>query len=178
MVVEKKAILREKRISDAANDYNWRCDPELTRYDGVMPLTMSREEFTLYYAWDLQSGGRLRHWYAIDTLGGKHIGNCMYYNVEDDGEQAMLGIMIGDREYWGKGYGTDAVDTLVSYIFQRTSVDKICLDTLEWNIRAQRCFQKCGFVTCGRVSKRGHDFLVMELRRSWLKPVEDNSEQC
>jgi len=171
----QKVVLREKRISDAANDYAWRCDADLTRLDAVSPITMSYREYMAYYADELQSTNRKRRRFAIDSLDdGKHIGNCMYYDIDKGRRQAELGIMIGEREYWGKGYGTDAVTTLVCHIFKETNIDRIYLNTLEWNVRAQRCFEKCGFIACGRVTRRGNDFMVMELHRSWLKSIEDN----
>jgi RimJ/RimL family protein N-acetyltransferase len=175
LIAGEKVILREKRVSDVENDYAWRCDPELARYDGILPLKMSYQEYALYYAWDMQNGGRMKRWFAIDSLDEKHIGNCMYYEIDEDRKQAKLGIMIGDRKYWDKGYGTDAVSTLVSHVFEQTKLDRIYLDTLEWNVRAQRCFRKCGFIACGRTIRQGNDFLVMELRRSWLKPAEANA---
>lgn len=175
MLTGQKVVLREKRISDAANDYAWRCDADLTRLDAVSPITMSYREYMAYYADELQSTNRKRRRFAIDSLDdGKHIGNCMYYDIDKGRRQAELGIMIGEREYWGKGYGTDAVTTLVCHIFKETNIDRIYLNTLEWNVRAQRCFEKCGFIACGRVTRRGNDFMVMELHRSWLKSIEDN----
>ena len=99
----------------------------------------------------------------------------MYYDIDWDRRQAELGIMIGDRAYWGQGCGADAVKTLVRHIFNDTSVDRIYLKTLEWNIRAQRCFKKCGFIYCGQITKQGNDFLIMELHRSWMKRIEDKT---
>ncbi len=176
MLIGEKVVLREKRIGDAAKDYAWRCDADLARLDAVLPLTMSYGEYVDYYAGELKSTDRRRRRFAIDSLdNGKHIGNCMYYDIDKGRRQAELGIMIGEREYWGKGYGTDAVTTVVCHIFKETNIDRIYLNTLEWNVRAQRCFRKCGFIACGRVTRRGNDFIVMELHRSWLKPIEGNT---
>ena len=176
MLIGQKVVLREKRISDAATDYAWRCDADLARLDAVLPITMPYREFMAYCADELQSTNRWRRRFAIDSLdASKHIGNCMLYDIDEHRRQEALGIMIGEREYWGKGYGTDAVTTLVSHIFKETNIDRIYLNTLEWNVRAQRCFRKCGFIACGRVIKRGNDFIVMELHRSWLKSIEDNA---
>ena len=178
MLTGRLVILREKRMDDVANDYAWRCDHELSTFDAISPARLSAQEYMLSYTEELRNMSKMKRWFAIDSLDGKHIGNCMYYDVNEDRKQAKLGIMIGNRDYWGKGYGTDAVTTLVNHIFDKTDFDKIYLDTLAWNLRAQRCFQKCGFVTCGKVNKRGNDFLLMELHRSWLKPTEGNHEQC
>lgn len=173
MLIGQKVILREKHIGDAGNDYAWRRDSDLSRLDAVSPLDMSYLEYVGYYADELKYMSRRRRRFAIDTLAeGKHIGNCMYYDIDEDIRQAELGIMIGDREYWGRGYGADAVATLVRHVFSDTNVDRIYLKTLEWNVRAQRCFQKCGFIACGRTTKQGNDFLVMELHRGWMKSTE------
>ncbi len=168
----QKVVLREKRLSDTANDYAWRTDPELARYDAALPLKLSLREFTLYYTEQMRAFKEDRRWFAIDTLDGKHIGNCMYYDVDRIRRQAKMGIIIGDRDYWGKGYGTDAVMTLVSHIFHDLNLERVYLDTLDWNARAQRCFHKCGFVVNGHVNDKGHNFIIMELYRSWLQPSQ------
>jgi RimJ/RimL family protein N-acetyltransferase len=165
----QKVILREKRLSDASNDYEWRSDPELARYDAAPPLKLSFREFMLYYSEQLPQIREDRRWFAIDNLAGTHIGNCMYYDMDAEKKQAKVGIIIGDRRYWSMGYGTDAVMTLVSYVFRELGLERVYLDTLDWNIRAQRCFQKCGFVICGSMTSKGNHFVIMELRRSWLE---------
>ena len=175
IVTGKKVVLRGKRVSDTDNDYAWRCDIELSRYDAAAPLKLSFREYTLYYTEQLKNPKEGRRWFAVDSLDGKHIGNCMYYDVDEERKQAKIGIIIGDREYWDKGYGADAVAALVAHIFAETNLERVYLDTLEWNVRAQRCFQKCGFVACARVTKKGSNFLIMELRRSWLKPDRTDS---
>jgi len=168
----QKAVLREKQLGDADNDYAWRSDPELARFDAVLPLKLSFREFMLYYTEQLHSFKEDRRWFAIDTLDGRHIGNCMYYDVDKARKQAKMGIIIGDRDYWGRGYGTDAVMTLVSHIFHDLNLERVYLDTLEWNVRAQHCFQKCGFLVCGHVHDKGNNFVIMELCKSWLQPTK------
>jgi RimJ/RimL family protein N-acetyltransferase len=173
----QRVVLREKRLSDAANDYAWRSDPELARFDAASPLKLSFREFMLYYTEQLRSLKQDRRWFAVDTLNGKHIGNCMYYDVEKNRKQAKIGVIIGDRDYWDKDYGTDAVMTLVAHIFEDMNLERVYLDTLEWNARAQRCFQKCGFVVSGHINERGHNFVIMELYKSWLKSNQDDNSQ-
>ncbi len=78
--------------------------------------------------------------------------------------------MIGESDCWDRGYGTDAVDTLVDYIFTETGLQRIYLKTLDWNERAQRCFVKSGFIPCGEMVKNGHRFVLMEVRKEqWQK---------
>ena len=89
----------------------------------------------------------------------------MYYDIDLKRGETELGIMIGDREYWSKGYGRDSVRLLLSHIFTTTDLNRVYLHTLEWNHRAQRSFHNSGFQDVKRVRRSGYDFLMMEVRR-------------
>lgn len=58
---------------------------------------------------------------------------------------ARVGILLGDPQYRGKGLGTEAMLTLLDYLFEQRAVDLVELDTAHFNIMAQSCFEKCGF---------------------------------
>jgi len=79
-------------------------------------------------------------------------------------------------DYNSNGYGTDAVTTLVNYIFQQTSLKRIHLKTLDSNSRAQKCFKKCGFTPYGRRDKDGFSFMLMELYREQWEKSRQNPE--
>ena len=102
---------------------------------------------------------------AIETLEGKHIGNCTCYDIDEKKGEAQVGIMIGDKDYWDKGYGTDAIVTLVDHVFENSSLNRLYLKTLDWNKRAHQCFIKCGFTDYGKLKHSGHNFVLMELKR-------------
>ena len=159
----QKVILREKQLADAANDYAWGSDRELMRLDAADAFDIPFTEFLTSYAEGIGKGKNRR--FAIETMDGRHIGNCTCYNIHSFRKEADLGIMIGDRRYWGKGYGSDAVATLVHYIFEDMGLRRISLRTLSWNVRAQKCFEKCGFVPCGHMVKDQYEFLRMEIYR-------------
>ena len=164
----RKVMLREKRIEDALDDYNWRVDEELARLDATRPLNMAYNDFLRYSQEEIDYPSSRSRRFAIDDLTGKHIGNCMYYDIDTRRGETELGIMIGDRAYWSKGYGTDAVDTLLRYIFIETKLKRVYLHTLDWNYRAQKSFGKSGFRRVKSVRKRGLDFVQMEiLRDEW-----------
>jgi len=170
MIIGSKIILRDKRLADAPDDYTWRTDSELAHLDATPPLTTTLREYLLDYTSQLRYLPPTRHEFAIDTLDGKHIGNCVYYGVNETKGEAELGIMIGDRDCWDKSYGTDAVTILVSHIFHQTDLKRIYLKTLDSNSRAQKCFQKCDFTPCGRLAKDGFSFVLMEIyREQWEK---------
>ena len=155
-----RVVLRAKELSDAAKDYVWATDRELMRLDAADPYEMAFSVFLATYHQLLADPTKKQ--FAIETLSGDHIGNCVCYNIDNLRKEAELGIVIGDREFWGKGYGSDAVETLLRYSFEELGIRRISLHTLEWNIRAQECFEKCGFTPVERVVNRGLEFVKME----------------
>jgi RimJ/RimL family protein N-acetyltransferase len=162
-------VLRQKRPSDVEADYAWRIDPELAALDATAPLRMTLREYVRYFRDELEYPSPWSVRYAIDTTDGTHIGNCMYYDINDEARQAEVGIMIGDRRYWDRGYGSDALETLLAHIFARTRLERVYLHTLDYNVRAQRSFKRVGFSEIGPVRRDGHNFVMMEVRReSWL----------
>jgi RimJ/RimL family protein N-acetyltransferase len=170
IIIGKKTRLREKTLSDVRNDYQWQVDPELAELDASPILEISYSVYLLDYSSGIHHRDRHRFPLAIETLDGKHIGNCTCYDINVGKAEAQVGIMIGDKEYWGKGFGADAVNTLVSHIFGTTSFNRLYLKTLDWNKRAQKCFSKCGFTPYGTLKRDGYSFLLMELKREeWEK---------
>ena len=158
-----KTILRPKQMYDAVEDYEWRKDSELSCLDAAPPITLSFEEYSKYASISPVSSRWSCH-FAIQTLDGKHIGNCSYFDIDEFTAEAEIGIMIGDKDYWNDGYGADALSTVLQYIFSQTRLRRIYLKTLDWNIRAQKCFEKCGFKPCGRLNRDGYNFILMEVR--------------
>ncbi|MCH2519092.1 MAG: GNAT family N-acetyltransferase [Dehalococcoidia bacterium] len=169
-----RIILRDKRIEDAEQDYIWRSDQELASLDAAFPLTMSYDRFLKLAQDQMRYPTPGSHHFATETLDGKFIGNCMYYDLDSVKMQAELGIVIGDRDYWSNSYGYDAVTTLLDHCFNEKKMERVYLHTLEWNKRAQRCFEKCGFVPVKPVRRMSHDFILMEVfREDWFAKAEE-----
>ena len=168
MITDTKIRLRDKKLADALDDYRWQTDPELVQLDAAPLLTSAFPEYLSNCAVELRYPSPTKRSFAIETLDGEHIGNCVYYNISKFKGEAELGIMIGNRDYWDKGYGTDAVTALLNYIFRQTKLNQIRLKTLKSNQRAQKCFEKCGFTSYGNTTKDGYDFVLMEInRKQW-----------
>jgi RimJ/RimL family protein N-acetyltransferase len=174
VIIGKKTRLREKKLSDVRNDYRWQSDPELSRLDAAPTLEMSFAIYLLDYS-SIVSRRDRRFPLAIETLEGKHIGNCTCYDIDEKKGEAQVGIMIGERDYWDKDYGSDAINTLVDHVFKNSSLDRLYLKTLDWNQRAHRCFEKCGFTDCGNLKHSGHNFILMELSRERWEKRQDTS---
>jgi RimJ/RimL family protein N-acetyltransferase len=176
MTNDSKIRLRNKRLSDARNDYEWQRDSELARLDATTPIGCSFQEYLTDYTDEILYPSPHRHPFSVETHDGKHIGNCVYYNIDEHRGEAELGIMIGDREYWNKGYGTDTVSTLINHIFRRTALNRIYLKTLISNTRAHRCFLKCNMKPCGFLERDGYEFLLMEIHRNeWQEQQSEAS---
>ena len=168
-LIGEKVVLREKKLNDAVEDYVWRRDTELSQLDATRPISMSFSDYHQYTREELKYDSYYSVRLAVETLDGIHIGNCMYYDINDRRKEAELGIMIGNRDYWGRGYGSDAVKTLINYVFSSTHLTKIYLHTLEENHRARRSFTKSGLSEIRKVKRSGKDFIRMEIiKDDWL----------
>ena len=162
--------IREKEIEDIADEYSWRTDEELSRLDATRPLTMSYDDFFRYSKEEMKFPNYKSKKLALDTKDNIHIGNVMYYDYSISNKQTELGIMIGDKNYWGKGYGTEAVQLLLEYLFSVLNLKRVYLHTLSWNYRAQASFIRAGFNVVRSVRRGGHDFILMEVIESdWGK---------
>jgi len=158
-------VLRSKRLEDAAQDHEWRRDPELATFDAARPYNGSLKDYLTIFGDELTYPSPYRRTLAVEDFEGKHIGNVMFYNLDYQRREAEIGVTIGRREYWGRGFGTDLLQTFVGYMFESLPLDRIYLKTLDWNFRAQRCFEKAGFRRYG-VSRRGeYNFILMDIRR-------------
>lgn len=161
MILGQKVILRpyEEGFSDEelAMLYRWSQDEEVLRWSGNSPMRLTLSEFKR----KLEQQGTMhradREVFAILTAGGELIGRIGTFNIDPWEKQAELGIIIGDKERWSQGYGSDAVITLLRHIFTTTDLKRIYLFTYAENLRAQRCFAKCGFRRIGTVRSPPQD---------------------
>ncbi|MEZ4522822.1 MAG: GNAT family protein [Thermomicrobiales bacterium] len=95
-------------------------------------------------------GGRDGAWFAIE-VDGTFIGQCGLHNFNETSRTAELGIGIGDKDYWGRGYGREAVNLLVEYAFRYRNFRRVWLWVHADNERAIRAYLACGFVEEGRL---------------------------
>ena len=114
--------------------------------------------------------------FAIRTLSDNRLIGFIELEIDQwiHGD-AFAGIGIGEREYWGKGYGTDALRILLRYAFTELNLHRVTLDVFEYNPRAIRSYEKAGFVIEGRVRQflnregRRWDLIYMGiLREEWV----------
>jgi RimJ/RimL family protein N-acetyltransferase len=90
--------------------------------------------------------------FAIEA-DGKLIGMTGLFRTDTTARTSELGIVIGDRDYWGKGYGQDAIRTLLDYGFRHRNLQRIWLTVTENNARAINAYKRCGFIEEGRLRR-------------------------
>lgn len=168
----RRTVVRRKRMADATDEYAWRSDEGLARYDASIPTRIPFTDYQRNWSFDMRLTDAAGRSFAVEDENGRHIGNIMYYNHDAARQEAELGISIGRRDCWAQGYGTDAVSALVSYLFEATELQRLYLHTLDWNRRALRSFQKAGFAECGTSWRSGNMFVMMEVRREWAAARE------
>ena len=95
MITGKKVMLREKGLEDAWNDYRWKSDAELAHLDATFPLDIPFSVYLASYSDELRYPDSRSYRYAIETLEGKHIGNCSCYNVDYRSGEAELASSSG-----------------------------------------------------------------------------------
>ncbi|MDI6707597.1 MAG: GNAT family protein [Candidatus Thermoplasmatota archaeon] len=163
MIKGKKVILRALECKDLKRCWKWINDPEVTKGMGsAIPKSMYEEE-----KWYEETLKNSRTKIFAIQVGKKHIGNISLEKIDYRNRKAALGIMIGEPNYWDKGYGTDAIKTLLSVAFNELNLHKVYLYSLTSNKRAIRCYKKCGFEVEGLlrddIFKAGkyQDLLVM-----------------
>lgn len=169
MLVGKKVNLRALEISDLDNNMMWVNDREVTRWLSTFTWPTSRKTEEQWLTNKLTSPGATDRVLAIETKDGTYLGNIGLHGIDYISGVAELGIVIGRKEQWGKGYGPDAIRTLLDFAFRDLRLRKIFLRVLGNNIRAQKCYSKIGFKEVGRLKahqlKDGNfeDLIYMEI---------------
>lgn len=160
-------------------EVRWQRDSEFVRLADSDPVRLSSEK-------------RIREWFVenrvdrgpqperysffVRTLAEDKLIGFFGMYVDLIHSDAMVGIGIGERDFWGKGYGTDMMKLCLRYAFMELCVHRVTLGLHEYNPRALRSYEKAGFRLEGRTRKdlmregQRFDTLWMGiLREEWLQ---------
>lgn len=148
---------------------------------GDPPIPQSFARLQARYDESLRRGERDGSHFAIET-GGKLIGMCDLFHFDETAQTCELGIIIGNKDYWGRGYGREAIGLLLQYAFQYRNLHKVWLRVNANNERAIKAYRACGFVEEGR--QRSHvwsdgqytDLLLMGVLRNEWKPLNERTD--
>jgi diamine N-acetyltransferase len=164
--------LRPIERDDLPRYVAWFGDPEVRRHlDLYLPFSLAQEERwfeSLQESLDKQEAVLL----AIETSEGVHIGNLGLVTINWKDRNAELGITIGDKSYWDRGYGSDAIRAMLEIAFRQMNLHRVFLRVHEDNLRGIRCYEKVGFQQEGTMResafKEGayHDVHLMSILRS------------
>lgn len=151
MLKGERVVLRPMKQEDVARQHEFNQDMELYGLDCAAPRVSSLETAQTFYEIRITFDENAAP-FAIET-DGKYIGYCGLTDLQNRYGNLELGIMIGDRAYWGHGYGREIVRLLLEYGFHYCGARRIALTTNAKNERAIRCYLACGFVEEGRPRK-------------------------
>ncbi|MBN3036583.1 MAG: UDP-4-amino-4,6-dideoxy-N-acetyl-beta-L-altrosamine N-acetyltransferase [Bacteroidales bacterium] len=166
----KYVRLRPIRKSDVEKSIIWRNDPEIR--DNAMgyrfPVTEKMEDNWFESA--LDEPNRNRVVFAIETIEKKTlIGFTQLNHIDWISRRCYFGIIIGEKEFQGKGMGWDSMQVLFNYAFECLNLKKICLEVVSFNENAIRLYRKFGFIEEGvlrehvYLEKKYHDLLLMRI---------------
>ena len=151
MLKGERVVLRPMKPDDIARQHAFNQDLELYGLDSDYQRASPLERAQAFYESRTRFDDDIAP-FAIEA-DGKYIGFCSLMHLRDRHGNMELGILIGDRDYWGRGYGRDAVALLLNYGFHYLGARRIELTTNAKNVRAFRCFSACGFQEEGRPRK-------------------------
>jgi diamine N-acetyltransferase len=141
MLEGKKVRLRAVERVDLPTFVKWINDQEVTQFLELNP-PMSLEDEEKWFVNLQKSEDKV---FSIDTKEGKLIGNVGLMRLNWKDRSVLIGIMIGEKEFWNQGYGTDAIETLLRYLFDELALNRVYLIADERNARALHCYEKLGF---------------------------------
>ncbi len=142
-----RLYLRPHELEDADKVCQWLNDPEVRRLTGdIYPLArmVARE-------W-VEKWIREKDEISLSIVTKeekKFIGITAFLKRDPVNRHAELAIIIGEKEYWSKGYGTEVVKTLLEYGFNQLNLNMIYLGVIDLNERAKRAYEKAGFIQDG-----------------------------
>jgi ribosomal-protein-alanine N-acetyltransferase len=176
MLKGKSVLLRPVKRSDISCFLKWFNDPEVVQYvELYMPMTEMSEE---KYIEELGTTRAKRDaQFVMEVIEGastKPIGTCGLHEIDSKDRKAIFGMVIGEKDYWSKGYGTEAARLIVNYGFQQLNLHRISSGAFAFNERSIKLQKKIGFREEGCLReaffKNGqyHDLVLLGLlREEW-----------
>lgn len=172
MIEGKRINLRAREDEDIPVFHRWYNDPEITRFLGnPFPAISLRQEQAIIERLDDDPNRRA---YSIVLKDGTLIGNCEINQLNWSARSCAVGIAIGEKQYWGQGYGGEALDLMLSIAFDGLNLHKVWLTCAAYNERGLRAYRRIGFREEGRlrddrfVDGSYHDTVIMGiLEHEW-----------
>ncbi len=153
-IIGEKLYLRGLERADLEGEYfDWLNDREVTRFlrSGLFPNNAERME-EYYRSVALSPDNVMLA--IIEKESDRHIGNIKLGPIDWVARIAFLGIMVGDKKSWGKGYGTEAIRLVIDYAFNRLNLHKVTAGIVAIHQASIRAFEKAGFEVEGQAKSQ------------------------
>ena len=164
-LVGSKCYLSPINPDDAETFTTWLNDIEVTR-----TLGMAASSISLASERQILEKVAQEHVYGIvDLATDTLLGNVGLHQIDHAHRSCVIGIFIGDKSAWGKGYGPEALRLLMGFAFDYLNMHTVKLMVYEFNARARAAYAKIGFKEAGRwrdaVFREGrfHDVIMMDM---------------
>jgi RimJ/RimL family protein N-acetyltransferase len=164
-MIGKKCYLSPININDAEKFTEWLNDLEiminLQLYNSVITVEQEKEL--------LEKLSKEHNYSIIEIETNELIGNCGFIDIDHLNQTAEVGIFIGNKNYWNKGYGTEALKLLLDYGFKALNLNNVLIRVYSFNERAIKCYEKTGFKIIGkrrealRCGNKTYDILYMDI---------------
>lgn len=171
----KKTYLRPLQSTDLTEEYlNWINDPEVNKYLEVRHKKQTIDTLKGFYD-QINSSEDSIIFAIIDNETKKHIGNIKLGPINWQHKNAVLGLMIGDKNFWRKGLGTEAVKLLLGYSFDILGLHKLSLGLIAENNIAFKLYKKVGFKEEGHMKEecffegKFHEKIIMSIFKKEYK---------
>jgi len=154
-------VLRRHVPENVAAFQRWYADPEVARLARYQDAPMRSDEIDRFF--QLRALGHESLTMAIhERDGDRLIGSCAFSQVDGENGSAMFHITIGEKDAWGRGYGTEATKLMLDHAFGTLGLHRIALTVFEFNERAIRAYRRCGFQV--EVSANPHTYTAIKAR--------------
>ena len=148
-IIGEKLYLRGLEREDLkGNMFQWANDAEVTRYMFMGALPNTIELLAEEYEQLMKSKNNVV-FAVVDKETGTHIGNVGLYVINWISRSAEFRIVIGEKDFWNKGYGTEATRLTVQYGFEKLNLNKVWLGVNAEHTSAVMAYEKAGFVREG-----------------------------
>ena len=142
-------VLRRHTPENVTAFRRWYADPEIARLARYQQTPMRPEEIDRFFEARVVGAGTLAM--AVhDRAANRLVGTCAFSQLDGENGSALYHITIGESDVWGRGYGTEATRLMLDHAFRTLGLHRIALFVFEFNERAIRAYQRCGFVVEGR----------------------------
>lgn len=143
--------LRPLALTDLDDWVRWMNDRDVSRFLIPPDRPFRRVDAEMY--WSQSNGSRSERAYAVDAAGAC-IGIVTLHNITSDRSRCELGIMIGERSYLGRGFGTATVVEAIRVAFDDLGVQSVALRVAAGNRRAIAAYERAGFTLRHRYHQR------------------------